>query len=87
MVAMPNIRSAEKALRQSRRRRKKNLAQQKTLKSVLKEYKKLIEAKSPESAAKLALVYQALDKAAKTRLIAPNKAARLKSRLAKKLGV
>lgn len=47
-------------------------------------YKKLVAGKNLEGAKKiLPQVYKALDKAAKTNVIAKNKASRLKSRLAK----
>jgi len=76
---MPITLSAKKALRQSLRRRARNLIQKKALKEVVKTYKK-----SP-SAENLSLVYKKLDKAAKTNLIKKNKASRLKSRLSKLL--
>lgn len=49
------------------------------------ELKKLIKkAKTTKSAKNLQAVFSALDKAAKVKLIHPNKAARLKSRLSKR---
>jgi ribosomal protein S20 len=52
----------------------------------MKDYKKAIEeGQTEEAAAKLPMVYKRLDKAAKTNLIKPNKANRLKSRLTKRL--
>lgn len=83
---MPNTKSAEKALRQSKRRRTENLAKMRALKSILKDYKNLAaEKKIQEAAKELSLVYKKLDKAAKTNLIKKNTAARLKSRLTKLL--
>ena len=80
---MPITQSAKKALRQSIRRRERNVKKKTDLKSVIKQYKKLIEEKKKEEAwQQLSLVYKKLDKAAKTNLIKKNKAARLKSRLA-----
>jgi len=81
---MPITQSAKKALRQSIRRRKRNLRKMEAYKGAIKDYKKLIAAKKLDDA-KTALqkVYKALDKAAKTNVIAKNKASRLKSRLAK----
>lgn len=83
---MPITKSAFKALRQSKRKRTRNLEQQKALKDVMKKYKKAVEAdKKDETAKLLPEVYKKLDKAAKTNIIKKNKASRLKSRLTKKL--
>lgn len=83
---MPRTTTAKKALRQSIRRRAKNLADAKKMKDAIKQFKNLVAAKKTEEAKKyLATVYKALDKSAKTNLIKKNKASRLKSRLAKKL--
>jgi len=79
---MPKIKSAKKALRQSKRRAAKNLAQKNIFRAKIKQLKKLIAEKQPEQAKNfLPQVYQILDKAAKTNIIRKNKAARLKSRL------
>ncbi|RJP44921.1 30S ribosomal protein S20 [Candidatus Parcubacteria bacterium] len=84
---MPITTSAKKALRQSVRRRARNLGRSAALKRAIKEYTKLLAAKDPQAAReKLPLVYRMLDKAAKTGVIRRNKANRLKSRLSKKLG-
>ncbi len=81
---MPITSSAKKALRQSVRRRERNIKRKDAYKSAVKIYKKLLAAKNiKEAQAKLAAAYKALDKAAKTGAIKKNKAARLKSRLAK----
>ena len=81
---MPIIKSAKKALRQNIRRRKINLKRKAELKSVIKQYKKLIAAGEKDKIKEyLTQVYKKLDKAAKTNLIKKNKAARLKSRLSK----
>jgi len=83
---MPITKSAKKALRQNIRRRKRNLQRKAELKSVIKQYKKLIAAGEKEKAKEcLSQVYKKLDKAAKVNLIKKNKAARLKSRLSKLL--
>jgi small subunit ribosomal protein S20 len=66
-------------MRQSARRRARNVKSATVLKETLKKYRK-----SP-SAEGLTEVYQKLDKAAKTNLIKKNKASRLKSRLSKRL--
>lgn len=83
---MPITKSAKKALRQSKRRQKRNLAKKEVYKKAIKTYKNLIAEKKLEEAKKqLALVYKTLDKAAKTSAIKKNKASRLNSRLAKKI--
>lgn len=83
---MPITASAKKALRQTKRRRARNLVKSRAYKSAVKKYKGLVAAKKLDEA-KIALreAYRALDKAAKTNVIARNKASRLKSRLAKLL--
>jgi len=81
---MPITRSAKKALRQSIRRREQNLSRKEAYKRVVKEVRRLANAGSNDDARKLLpQLYKALDKAAKTRAIAKNKARRLKSRLTK----
>lgn len=83
---MPIIKSAKKALRQNIRRRKQNIKRKTDLKSVIKQYKKLVASDQKEEAEKyLSQVYKKLDKSAKVNLIKKNKAARLKSRLSKLL--
>ncbi|MEK7654058.1 MAG: 30S ribosomal protein S20 [Patescibacteria group bacterium] len=76
---MPITHSAKKAWRQNITRRTRNVSQRKTLRGVIKEYKKAPRAEL------LAQVFQKLDKAAKTNLIKKNTASRLKSRLSKHL--
>ncbi|OGN07550.1 MAG: 30S ribosomal protein S20, partial [Candidatus Yanofskybacteria bacterium RIFCSPHIGHO2_01_FULL_45_42] len=78
--------SAEKALRQSKKRRTKNLQKKEVFKTVVKEFKKLVVAGKFDDAKKiLPLVYKKLDKAAKSGVIKKNKASRLKSRATKLL--
>ena len=77
---MPITQSAKKALRQSLRRKTQNLKRKNAYKSTLKEFRTLAAAGKKDEAAKLLpKVYKSLDKAAKTNVIAKNKAARLKS--------
>ena len=84
---MPITKSAKKARRQSARRKIQNTKRKDTYKGAIKTFRKLVAAKTlDEAGAKLSAAYKALDKAAKTGAIKRNKAARLKSRLAKKLG-
>lgn len=83
---MPNTKSAQKALRQSLRRRKRNLERREKLKSAIKAYQKSIEAGRTEEAKELLVnVYKIADKLAKVNFIKENKARRIKSRMAKKL--
>jgi len=81
---MPVTKSAKKSLRQSQRRRVRNLSKKRKLKSLLKEVDSLVsEKKIAEVKKLLPQVYKALDKAAKTGLIKKNTAARKKSRITK----
>lgn len=83
---MPITSSAKKALRQSIKRRIKNLGSRNKLKSLLKQERALLAGKNAEGAKKLLPeVFKFLDKAAKTGLIKKNTASRRKSRLAKAL--
>ena len=66
------------------RRRTQNLKRKEAYKSVVKNVRKLADGKNMEEAKKLLPnLYKALDKAAKTNVIKPNKASRLKSRLSR----
>ncbi len=81
---MPQTKSAQKALRQNIKRKAMNIKRKTELKSVIKQYKKLIADNKKEGATKyLSQVYKKLDKSAKVNLIKKNKASRLKSRLSK----
>jgi small subunit ribosomal protein S20 len=76
---MPITKSAKKALRQNKTRRRRNLAR----KAAVRTARKQILAEP--SAKTISLAYKAIDKAAKNRIFAKKKAARLKSRLARKI--
>jgi len=76
---MPVTQSAKRALRKDRRRTIVNLRIKKKMKKILREFR------SKPTKKKLALVFSALDRAVKKRVIHKNKAARLKSRLSKRL--
>lgn len=81
---MPITKSAKKALRQSKRRRLKNLMKKEKIKSLTKKLRKVLTAGNTEEAKKLMPeIYKALDKAAKTGVIKKNAASRKKSRLTK----
>jgi len=73
---MPIIKSAIKALKQSKVRQKRNLLKKKDLKDIVKKTTKSSD--MPKAQSKI-------DKIAKTGYIHKNKAARLKSRLSKRL--
>jgi small subunit ribosomal protein S20 len=83
---MPITQSAKKALRQNITRRARNLIKKDAYKKAVKEFRAFVAEKKTEEAKKLLpIVYAALDKAAKTKVIEKNKAARLKSRLSQLL--
>jgi small subunit ribosomal protein S20 len=83
---MPITKSAHKALRQSKKRHTANKEKMTELKSVIKDFKKMVVAGKIKDAKKqLNIVFKKLDKAAKTNLIKKNKSSRLKSRLSKLL--
>jgi small subunit ribosomal protein S20 len=84
---MPNTASAKKALRQNTKRRAQNRSQRSTLKTLLKKTRTAVEGGEgkDQSAALMSESAKKLDQAASRNLIHKNKAARLKSRLAKAL--
>ena len=79
---MPILKSAKKALRQSKHRKVLNLQYKKKMKEPIKQMKKLLAEKKIEEAKKLLpQIYKALDKSAKHGTIKKNTASRKKSRL------
>jgi len=83
---MPNIQSAIKRARQSEASREQNHAMKSSMRSSIKTFNMTIEEKNVEGAKSAFLsATQKIDKAARKGLIHPNKAAREKSRLSKKL--
>lgn len=74
---MPIIKSAIKKVRKDKTRTARNRKRGLALKAVIK------KVRLSKSAKDLQAVFSALDKAAKVKLIHPNKAARLKSRLSR----
>lgn len=83
---MPITTSAKKALRQSLRRRARNIIRKDAYKDAIKAARALASDGTAKDAEQiLSRAFKALDKAAKTRAIRKNKAGRLKSRLAKAL--
>lgn len=83
---MPITKSAKRALKESSKKRKANLRKKIVFKKTKKDFLKLIKDGKIEEAKKmLPKAYKLLDKAAKVNLIKKNKAAREKSKLAKKI--
>lgn len=83
---MPITKSAKKALRQSKKRRKVNINRKIAVKNVVKEIKKLLSSNKKEEALKLVpKAYKAFDKSAKRGVIKKNTASRKKSRLIKQI--
>ena len=83
---MPHTKTARKRLRQDEKRRRHNRT---TMKGVKKELRSFLDAlkegKSDEAKTAMSQAAKKLDKAAARNVIHKNKAARLKSRMAKKL--
>lgn len=83
---MPNSRSAKKRLRQNEKRRLRNRSQRSTMRTHLRRVREAIESGNVEqSEAEFRLATKTLDQAAAKRLIHPNAAARVKSRLSAKI--
>ncbi|MBU3925842.1 30S ribosomal protein S20 [Patescibacteria group bacterium] len=81
---MPIIKSAKKALRQSKKRRKFNLVKKEKIRDIIKKIKRLkTQGKNEEAEKLLPLAYKAFDKAAKTGVIKKQASSRKKSRLVK----
>ena len=83
---MPITKSAQKALRQSIRRRIQNLNHKEAYKAAIRTYKNFIAEKKFEDAKNsFRNIAQARDKAVKPDVIHKNKASRLKSQFAKQI--
>ncbi len=81
---MPNTKSGKKALRQSLKKKARNLVRTKEMRGVIKEIKKLVEKKDTAGAkALLPKAFKAIDKAAKNNIIKKNTANRKKAQMAK----
>ncbi len=81
---MPITKSAQKALRQSLRRKKRNLVYKNKIKNLIKKVRSLVsQNKQKEAKNLLPQLYKALDKAAKVGVIKHNTASRKKSRITK----
>jgi small subunit ribosomal protein S20 len=83
---MANIKSAIKRVKTSNKRRAQNASQKSAMRTAIKTFEALVEAKDVEKAqAAFIVASKKLDKAASKGLIHKNVASRQKSRLAKKL--
>ena len=83
---MANTSSAKKANRASQKRRLFNVRRSKSMKDAVKEIGKLIREKNVSGAeTALSKLYKAVDKAAKGGVVKPNNAARVKSRITKRV--
>lgn len=81
---MPITKSAKKALRQNKTRKKRNIQRKNKIKDLLKQARALIaEGKQEEARKLLPEIYKALDKTAKAGPIKKNTASRKKSRITK----
>ena len=80
---MPNVKSAEKRMRTNKIREQRNKAARSRLRTAIKKVRQTESAEGADDAFQQAK--SLLDRAARKRLIHPNKAARLKSQLARKL--
>ncbi|HNZ84222.1 MAG TPA: 30S ribosomal protein S20 [Candidatus Pacearchaeota archaeon] len=81
---MPIKKSAQKALKQSKKRALNNLRKNREIKDLTKKIQKLVSSNKIDEAKKLLpAVYKAIDKAKKVNILKKNTAARRKSRLAK----
>ncbi len=81
---MPNTKSAKKRLRQSEERRVRNRSARTILRSQVRKVREAVAAGSVDEAqSSFKEATRKLDKAGANKLIHPNKAARLKSRLSK----
>jgi small subunit ribosomal protein S20 len=78
-VVVPRIKSAKKRMRQSEKRNEQNRAKRSQLRTAVKRARAAGDAAAPAMGEAVSL----LDRAGRKNLIHPNKAARLKSRLAK----
>ena len=83
---MANTTSAKKAQRAAEKRAVYNARRKKAMKDAVKQVSKLITGKKKQDAESyLPTLFQALDKAAKTHVIHSGTAARIKSRVAKRI--
>lgn len=84
---MPVTRTATRALRKSKNKEKRNRIIKAKIKNTLRKGKKTDSDEKTEVKKLLSQTYKILDKAAKEHILHANKAARLKSRLTKKINL
>ncbi|OGY49981.1 MAG: hypothetical protein A3B89_01165 [Candidatus Buchananbacteria bacterium RIFCSPHIGHO2_02_FULL_40_13] len=82
---MPIKKAAIKALKQTKKRTRRNFKVKKNVKDLVKQSTKLIEAQGAEATQKVKLAIKAIDKAVQNKVLKKNTGARKKSRLMKKL--
>ena len=80
---MPNIKSAQKRMELSRKARERNRARRSELRTIVKKVRQATTAEEAEARVREATAL--LDRAAARRLIHPNRAARIKSQLSRKV--
>lgn len=81
---MPIIKAKKKDLRQSAKRKARNLKRKKEMKELIKKIKDFsIQGKTDEAKELLPGAYKAIDKAAKTAVIKDNTASRKKARISR----
>ena len=81
---MPNIKSAKKRMRSSVKKTDTNTLVYSSMRTAIKKFEKEVKAGNKEEVDdKLNIAVQRIDKAMSSKLVHPNKAARLKSRLTK----
>ena len=78
---MPNIKSAKKRMELSRKANARNKAKRSRLKSAIKQVRAAEDA--DQARERLQFAYSLLDRAAASRLVHPNRAARIKGQLAR----
>lgn len=85
---MPILKNAKKALRQSVKRAKRNLLRADEITSLRRHFKVALKGNQIDKAKELAAqITQKIDKAVGKKIVKLNTAARVKSRMAKALGV
>ena len=83
---MANLASSKKAIRQTKKKTARNQKKRNKINTLVKKTMKLISLGEEKLALQqLKSTYKELDKAAKNNIVHPNKAARMKSNLAKKI--
>lgn len=82
---MPRTQSATRALRESARRRTRNINRQKQVKDAVKQLQRLLDdGKQDEARTHLSKLYKTIDKATKVNFMKRGTANRIKSRLTKR---